>query len=70
MKFAIGIHNHQPVGNFDSVVEEAYLLSYWPFLQAFAKHEGLKLNLHASLHIRQLSRNCVPNSIINMMHTK
>ncbi|MBD3765555.1 MAG: hypothetical protein IE927_12710 [Rhodobacterales bacterium] len=48
MKFAIGIHNHQPVGNFDHVVEEAYQQSYWPFLQAFARHEGLKLNLHNS----------------------
>lgn len=48
MKFAIGIHNHQPVGNFDSVVEEAYQLSYWPFLRAFEAHDGLKLNLHNS----------------------
>jgi len=48
LKFAIGIHNHQPVGNFDSVVEEAYQLSYWPFLNAFARADGLKLNLHNS----------------------
>ena len=48
MKFAIGIHNHQPVGNFENVIEEAYQLSYWPFLSAFARVDGLKANLHNS----------------------
>jgi alpha-amylase len=30
---ALGIHNHQPVGNFDFVFEEAYRKSYRPFLE-------------------------------------
>jgi alpha-amylase len=48
MRFAIGIHNHQPVGNFDHVLEDAYQRAYWPFLDTFARHDGLKLNLHNS----------------------
>ncbi|MBI5886387.1 MAG: DUF1926 domain-containing protein [Deltaproteobacteria bacterium] len=46
--FAFCIHNHQPVGNFSSVLEEAYEKSYWPFLQALSRHPAIKLTLHNS----------------------
>lgn len=42
------IHNHQPVGNFDFVIEEAYQDSYLPFLDIFEEFEHLKLSLHTS----------------------
>ncbi len=42
------IHNHQPVGNFDFVIEQAYQESYLPFLDVFEKYEHLKLSLHTS----------------------
>ena len=32
INLAIGIHNHQPIGNFDHVIEEAYKKAYKPFL--------------------------------------
>ena len=41
-------HNHQPVGNFDSVFEQAYQDSYRPFLDVFEKYPSLKLSLHVS----------------------
>ncbi len=44
--FVFCIHNHQPVGNFDSVIEEAYQNSYWPFLEALSRHPEIKLSLH------------------------
>ncbi|WKZ33889.1 MAG: DUF1926 domain-containing protein [Thermodesulfobacteriota bacterium] len=44
--FVFCIHNHQPVGNFDSVMEEAYRDSYWPFLEALSRHPAIKLSLH------------------------
>lgn len=44
--FVFCIHNHQPVGNFDSVIEEAYQNSYWPFLDALSRHPEIKLSLH------------------------
>jgi len=47
-KLAIGIHNHQPVGNFDSVFEEAHQRAYEPFLALVEKFENIKLSLHQS----------------------
>lgn len=46
--FVFCIHNHQPVGNFDEVLEEAYRDSYWPFLKAVFKHPSIKLTIHNS----------------------
>lgn len=40
------IHNHQPVGNFDFVIEQAYRDSYEPFLSALEKHPLIKVALH------------------------
>ncbi|MBI5195749.1 MAG: DUF1926 domain-containing protein [Nitrospirae bacterium] len=44
----LALHNHQPVGNFDHVVEDAYQKSYLPFLKILEKHPGIKLSLHYS----------------------
>ena len=46
--FALGIHNHQPVGNFDHVFEEAYERAYRPFLEIMARHPSVKFSLHTS----------------------
>lgn len=48
INFAIGIHNHQPVGNFDFVFEEAYKKAYSPFLQVLKEHPWVKVSLHYS----------------------
>jgi alpha-amylase/alpha-mannosidase (GH57 family) len=48
IKFAIGIHNHQPIGNFDFVFEDAYQKAYLPFLEVLAKHPRIKIALHYS----------------------
>ncbi len=42
------LHNHQPVGNFDEVIEQAYQDSYLPFLDVFEEYEPLHLSLHTS----------------------
>lgn len=42
------LHNHQPIGNFDGVIEQAYQDSYLPFLDVFEEYESLKLSLHTS----------------------
>ena len=44
----LSIHNHQPVGNFDHVLEDAYEKAYLPFLKVLAAHPKLKLVLHYS----------------------
>jgi len=44
--FIFCIHNHQPVGNFDEVIEESYQNAYLPFLRAIEKHPSIKLSFH------------------------
>ncbi len=48
MYFIFAIHNHQPVGNFDHVLEDAYARAYEPFLRVLAEHPKLKFSLHTS----------------------
>ncbi|UCD16935.1 MAG: DUF1926 domain-containing protein [Candidatus Zixiibacteriota bacterium] len=47
-KLALGLHNHQPVGNFDSVFEEAHTLAYLPFINLLRQFSAVKLSLHQS----------------------
>ena len=42
------IHSHQPVGNFDSVVEQTYQRAYLPFVERLLRHRGVRLGLHYS----------------------
>jgi alpha-amylase/alpha-mannosidase (GH57 family) len=46
--FALGIHSHQPVGNFDHVIEEAYQNCYRPFAEALLGHPAIHFSLHTS----------------------
>ena len=49
LHFLFGIHNHQPVGNFESVVDDAVRQAYHPFLQTVADVGGeLRLTVHCS----------------------
>lgn len=42
------LHNHQPVGNFDFVLEKANRDSYLPFLETLDRFPGIRLTLHYS----------------------
>ena len=42
------VHNHQPAGNFDFVIEQNYRDSYQPFISALEKHPGIRVALHYS----------------------
>lgn len=46
VKFCFGIHNHQPVGNFGWVIEDAYQKSYLPFLQLLERFPRIRIALH------------------------
>lgn len=48
LRLVLVFHNHQPVGNFDGVFEQAYQDSYRPFLDVFEKYESLRIALHTS----------------------
>ena len=44
----LGNHNHQPVGNFDFVIEDTYQKAYKPFLDLLSKYPNIKFNMHYS----------------------
>ena len=48
IRLCLVLHNHQPIGNFDGVFEQAYLDSYLPFLDVFESYSDLVLSLHTS----------------------
>ncbi len=44
--FIFGLHFHQPVGNFERILENAYRDAYKPIIESFKNYKNLKLNLH------------------------
>jgi len=47
-RLCLVLHNHQPIGNFDGVFEQAYQDSYLPFLDVFEPYEHIAISLHTS----------------------
>ena len=48
LRLVLVFHNHQPIGNFDGVFEQAYQDSYLPFLDVFENYDRLRIGLHTS----------------------
>lgn len=46
--FILGIHNHQPVGNFDHVIAEAWEKAYGPFIEVMRDFPDIPFALHCS----------------------
>ncbi|HQH46921.1 MAG TPA: 4-alpha-glucanotransferase, partial [Candidatus Aminicenantes bacterium] len=46
--FLFGVHNHQPVGNFGWVFDQAAADCYLPFLRALKGHPRVKISAHYS----------------------
>ena len=46
--FAIGLHFHQPVGNFDRILDRAYKNCYNPFFDVVSRFPHLKMTAHFS----------------------
>jgi len=46
--FLFGVHNHQPIGNFEDVFEKAYNQAYKPFIEILTKYSQIKFGLHCS----------------------
>ena len=47
-KLAFALHNHQPVGNFSAVFDEAHKKCYLPFLEVLKEFPKLRISLHQS----------------------
>lgn len=48
IRLVLALHDHQPVGNFDGVFEQAYQDSYLPLLDIFESYPTLPMALHTS----------------------
>ncbi len=48
IRLIIAVHNHQPIGNFDDVFENAYQDSYQPFLDVLEQFPAVRISLHNS----------------------
>lgn len=48
LRLALVIHNHQPIGNFDGVFEQAYRDSYRPLLDLLQEFPSVAITLHNS----------------------
>jgi len=48
LTITLGVHNHQPVGNFDFVFKESVEKCYRPLTDAILRHEKVKWNIHFS----------------------
>jgi len=48
MNLILCIHNHQPVGNMDFILEDAYKAAYLPFFEILKDYKNIKINLHFS----------------------
>jgi len=46
--FIFGVHNHQPLGNFDHVIAEAVRLAYRPFFETLRRFPGVRALVHTS----------------------
>ncbi len=59
----LAFHNHQPVGNFDHVLEDCYRKSYLPFLETLMEHPGIRVVLHYSGHLLSWMNDNHPEAI-------
>ncbi len=48
LTLALALHNHQPVGNFPYVFDQAYRQAYEPMVAALERHPTIRLALHYS----------------------
>jgi 4-alpha-glucanotransferase len=48
LTFLFGVHDHQPAGNFESVVDEAAAKAYHPFLEALREVPHFPVTVHCS----------------------
>jgi alpha-amylase/alpha-mannosidase (GH57 family) len=62
-KLILCFHNHQPVGNFDFVIEDAYQKSYKPFIEVLRSFPKIKVSLHFSGYLLEWMEIHHPNYI-------
>jgi 4-alpha-glucanotransferase len=66
INFLFGIHNHQPVGNFQHVFEDSYRKGYLPFLELLKKYPKVKTTIHFSGILLAWIRDNHPETIMEL----
>jgi alpha-amylase len=51
INLALGVHNHQPIGNWDWVIEDSFQHSYLPFIDVLERHPGVHVTIHYAGHL-------------------
>jgi alpha-amylase/alpha-mannosidase (GH57 family) len=51
IQFALGVHNHQPIGNSERVMEDSYQHSYLPFIDVLERHPVVRATIHYAGHL-------------------
>lgn len=64
--FALALHNHQPIGNFDTVFAEAYEKAYGPMLMALEKHPSVRVTLHNTGPLVEWMRKNRPDYLVRV----
>jgi 4-alpha-glucanotransferase len=59
-QFVLLMHAHQPVGNFDDVIERAYQQSYLPFVDVLSRHPSIRIGLHFTGSLLELIEHSHP----------
>jgi alpha-amylase len=60
LALCFGVHNHQPVGNFDDVVADAVTQAYHPFLARVGARPELRLTVHCTGSLLEWLRERAP----------
>jgi alpha-amylase len=61
LTLALAFHNHQPVGNFPVVFEQAYRQAYEPMVAALERHPAVRVALHYSGPVLDWLREAQPD---------
>lgn len=64
--FILGFHNHQPIGNFDFIIEKAYNLAYKPLINFFLKNQNFSFSIHFSGFLLQWLEKKHPEYLKNL----
>ena len=59
VNLAVVIHNHQPIDNDSTIIEQVYRTSYLPFLRKLSEFPGIKANIHYTGYLLEGSKESI-----------
>jgi alpha-amylase len=62
LAFCLGVHNHQPIGNFDHVLVEATERAYRPFLERLEARPEVRVSVHCTGSLLEWLRERAPRT--------